>query len=126
MNNHELLSSIIEKLISKGGYENFAIINLSNGYYVQLSAEIGDTKVYCEAVSDNYLKYGNKLPPTQIEALKVLKWEDPASPQDNYSTVFSVNSAAEKLELVNHLMRTVTSVYNTPMISERSVELNLD
>lgn len=126
MTNHELMLSIIEQLVEKGGYENFAVISLSKDYYVQLSAEKGDSEIYCEAVSNNYLPEGQQLSEAQIQELTRLNWHPPTSPQENYSNKFTVNSPTEKNELVNYLIETASSVYGCSIITQRMVELNLE
>jgi hypothetical protein len=126
MTNHELILSIIEQLITKGLDENFAIFNLSKDYYIQISAVKDDTEVYCEAISNNYLPKENQLTMPQINQLKSLNWEEPASPQDNYSNNFPINSASEKTELANYLIKTAATVYNCEIITEKMVDLNLD
>jgi hypothetical protein len=126
MTNHELILSTIEQLITKGLDENFAIFNLSKDYYLQISAVKNDTEVYCEAISNNYLPTDNQLTIAQINQLKNLNWEEPASPQDNYMNNFPINSTAEKTILVNYLIETAATVYNCAIITERMVDLNLD
>ena len=126
MTNHELILSIIEQLVTKGLDENFAIFNLSKDYYIQISAVKNDTEVYCEAISNNYLPENKQLTMPQINQLKSLNWEEPSSPQDNYSNNFPINSASERTVLVNYLMETASTVYNCEIITEEMVEINLD
>lgn len=126
MTNQTLILAIIEELITKGLDENFAIFNLSKDYYIQISAVKNDTEVYCEAVSNNYLPENNQLTMPQINQLKNLNWQEPASPQDNYSNNFPINSESEKTALVNYLMETATTVYNCEIITQKMVEINLD
>lgn len=126
MTNHELILSIIEQLVTKGLDENFAIFNLSKDYYIQISAVKDDTEVYCEAISNNYLPENKQLTMPQINQLKSLNWEEPSSPQDNYSNNFPINSASERTVLVNYLMETASTVYNCEIITEEMVEINLD
>jgi hypothetical protein len=126
MTNQTLMLAIIEELITKGLDENFAIFNLSKDYYIQISAVKNDTEVYCEAVSNNFLPENNQLTMPQINQLKSLNWQEPSSPQENYSNNFPINSASEKTALVNYLMETATTVYNCEIITEKMVEINLD
>jgi|AntRauTorckE5430_2_1112549.scaffolds.fasta_scaffold03743_3 hypothetical protein len=126
MINHELILSLIEQLVTKGLDENFAIFDLSKDYYLQISAVKDDTEVYCEAISNNYLPRDSQLTMAQINQLKSLNWQEPASPQDNYMNNFPINSAAEKTILVNYLMETAATVYNCTNITEEMVDLNLD
>lgn len=123
MNNRELILFTIDKLINAGNYENFAILALKKNCYIQLAAAIGDKEVYCEAVSDNFLK--QKLSKIQIKTLENLGWNAPEDAQSNYSLTLPADSKEAIFDLADFILKTAQTAYNTENIEKRNLELNL-
>ncbi len=124
--NETLILSIIEDLIYEGGDGNFAILNLSDDYYIQLVAAKNAVQVYCEAISDNYLPDDYQLTEAQIQQLKTLKWKAPDNPIGNFFCTHAADSDAGRAALAAFIMQTATSVYGCPMLTEDDIDINLD
>ena len=45
----------IEEITTEGGEQNFCIIYLTDDYYLQFTGSKGNSAVYCEAVSNQFI-----------------------------------------------------------------------
>ncbi|MFT5646384.1 MAG: hypothetical protein ACI976_001065 [Aureispira sp.] len=106
------IKNYIQQLITEGGDQNFLIINLKNGAYLQLAAEKGSQKIYIE-VSGSNPKTNFLLSSKQIEELKQLDWTIESSPyHNNYSKNITL-SDTQDIEVLEHLIHLTASIFET-------------
>lgn len=115
----------INQLLTEGGMDNFAIFNLNSDYYIQMSAELDAEKVYCEAVSNNYIKSSNELSKSQMNDLVALGWNAPKD-NGNYSLLHDATSDTEKNTLAELICKTADKVYFRSSFGQSQLTLNLE
>lgn len=115
----------INQLLTKGGMDNFAIFNLSSDYYIQMSAEPNADKLYCEAVSNNYIQSSNVLSESQMNDLISLGWIAPGS-DGNYSFLHDANSETDKNAVAELICKTASKVYFRSSFGKSQLTLNLE
>jgi len=117
------INKYIERLITEGGTQNFLIINLKDGVYIQFAAEKGKQEIYCE-VSGNNPKTNVYLNEVQINQLLQLNWSlSDSQYHNNYSQIAFVKNATDLIKLVQ-LIHTTTAIFKTSE-SAYSYQLNL-
>lgn len=116
----QILKDYFQDITTKGGAENFLIINLDQGAYMQFAAAKGSTNIYCEA-SSNFFTNIN-LSPTQEQQLQQLGWQN--NPQGNFTLDADIPNDVALDNLIHVILQTA-SVYHTP-ISNFKYEVNLN
>lgn len=114
----------INQLLTEGGMDNFAVFNFNSDYYIQMAAEPDADKVYCEAVSNNFIKSSNTLSESQMNDLLALGWQ--ATDGGNYSMMYDTDSDADKSALAELICKTASKVYFCSAFGERQLTLNLE
>lgn len=120
------LLNLIEDLLYKGNEENFATLSFDEEYYIQLAGGKGTTDLYCEAVSNYYLKKEHLyLSQTQKETLGKLGWQRTKSGAGNYYQTRKVRDDKGKAALVALLYKTMKEVYGQETLNLETISLHL-
>ena len=119
------VATTINQLLTKGGMDNFAIFNLNSDYYIQMSAQPNTDQMYCEAVSNTFIKSSNTLSESQMNDLLTLGWEAPVD-NGNYSLMYDINSDADTYMLAELICKTVDKVYFRSSFGKSQLTLNLE
>ncbi len=122
--NTHILTPFIEQVLTQGGQSNFLIVQLTKEYYIQIVAREGDTLIWVEAVSNNYLAANKALDDAQIQKLKSLDWKE--QEDSNFFQDFDIYSDAKFAQLLYVIDETASEVYGVSKITESMVEINLE
>lgn len=114
----------INRLLTEGGLDNFAVFNFNSDYYIQIYAEANADKIYCEAVSNNFIKSSNTLSESQMNDLTSLGWSGPDN--TNYSLSYDINTDADKSTLAELICTTASKVYFRSSFGQSQLTLNLE
>jgi hypothetical protein len=118
-----IIQTYIQQLMAEGGDQNFLIIDLHAGAYIQLAAEKGSQNIYLE-VSGSNPKTNLELSLKQIEALKQLHWTLTSSPHHNNYSQNIIISNTEDIVVLEDLIHMTASIFDTPS-SAYSYKLSL-
>ena len=120
------------------------LIAQCNGYYVQFAGQRGDTDLYCEAVSNNYLGgagEGAPLGPRQIARIRALGFRDPMVGRRHKAVKSGKPAKGQKVNFYRHAdassevklyeiaAATLTlfhDVYRCPLDADITLSLHMD
>src|SRR3954451_11699922 len=104
----EALMKLVENEVELG---TFVVLegDIERNYYVQFALDGG--RLYCEAVSNQYLEPPNELSDAQLRTLENLGWREPEHHGQNWFRTFRPTSAADYAEIVAMARRAFVEVY---------------
>jgi hypothetical protein len=104
----EALQRLVEDGISAGTY---VILEGDPGrsYYIQFALDGG--RLYCEAVSNQYLEPANQLDEEQLRTLENLGWREPEHDCQNWFRTFRPTRDEEFQEIVDLVHRAFAEIY---------------
>jgi len=107
----EALEKLIEDDVSPG---TFVVIEADSarGYYIQFAIQ-GD-RLFCEAVSNQYLEPQHQLDADQLRALENLGWRQPDYEAQNWFRTFRPAGRADYDEIVTLVHKAFAAVYRLP------------
>lgn len=117
----------LKRIQTEGGSGNFVVLNISTpkNYYIQFTGESGKSKLYAEAVSNNYLQPEFVLSEKQIAQLQSIGWCSP--PVDgNFYQEWQARNDEDRELIAEVVMLTFTEVYGLSANQLLDVKLTLD
>ena len=120
----DIVLSLIEDIIYKGGKNNYVVFSLDKYYYIKIKSVQGTHEVYCEAVGDFYLE--GQLSKEQKGKLKRLNWKSPNRKWGNYYLIHKVDSEKQREQLANLISYTAKLVYKCKELVWNDIDLYLD
>jgi hypothetical protein len=108
----EQIKEALEKLVADGiSAGAFVVLDAdqSRNYYIQFAFQ--DGRLYCEAVSNQYLEPGDQLNDGQLAALENLGWREPEHEAQNWFRVFRPDSPTDFAEIVQLVHRVFHEIY---------------
>ncbi len=113
----------LKRMLNEGGDGNFLIVSCGDAY-VQFAAKRGDTQIYCEAVSNEYLPRNKQLSDHQIAQLQQLGF-DTSSDTENFSCTLAVADETSLASIAHFVVSILTDVYGCTD-AKLEFELNLE
>lgn len=96
----------------------------TRNYYIQFAVQGG--RLFCEAVSNQYLEPQDQLDDAQLRALENLGWREPEHEAQNWFRTFRPNDPDDYIAIVGITRRAFTDVFrlpaNGPLVMTRSWE----
>lgn len=111
---HEIVDAL-EKLISDAITPGAYVIlegGSDRNYYIQFALQ-GD-RLFCEAVSNEYLDPEHELSEEQLRTLENLGWREPEYKGQNWFRTFRPTQPADYVEIVRLVRSAFTDVYGLP------------
>lgn len=121
----QLIVGGLRRLYEEGGSGNFAIFtaDVEKGYYVQFAGARGDSSLWAEAMSNQFLDSGFALDAGQLQRLRKLGWDvDGAGPNCSRSDWSAANDD-ERWQIAAEVVRTLREVYG--FRPEDTLEVNV-
>ena len=118
----------LRQLHSEGGHGNFVIFTAEHieSYYVQVTGSKDDTRLYAEAVSNDFLRPEFALTEQQIAQMQRLGWQLPERGEGNFCREWYTHLEADRLNVARFLLQTLTEVYGVPEDEPFDVNLVLE
>ncbi len=127
-NNLERIAASLKRIQNEGGSGNFVIFTIPAKayYYIQFAGEVGDARLYAEAVSNNYLTPKFALDKDQMTQLQSVGWHSPSTDKVNFYQEWQARTDEDRIAIAQEILDVFTEVYG--LIPDRSlnVELVLD
>ncbi len=115
----------LKRMLTEGGMGNFLIVSCGDAYF-QFAAGRGETQIYCEAVSNEYLPRGRQLSGEQSKQLQALGFEPPDEGTHNFSRNFAVAADSALSDLASRTLRILSTVYGCAESTALEFQLNLE
>ncbi len=121
----EEISSNLLALTSEGGPGSFLVVS-SGEIYMQFAGNVGNQRLRCEAISNQYLSDGLKIPAAGIDKLKSLGFVLGGEPIENFSRTYDLPTDDYASGLAQLTLRILTEVYGVVPTAEVEVHLSLE
>ena len=119
------ISSSLLALTSEGGPGSFLVVS-SGEIYIQFAGNIGNQRLRCEAISNQYLSDGLKIPSAGVDKLKALGFVLGGEPFENFSRTYDLPTDDYASGLAQLTLRILTEVYGVAPTREVEVNLSLE
>lgn len=96
----------------------------SRNYYIQFAMQ--GERLFCEAVSNQYLEPDDHLSDAQLRTLENLGWREPETEGQNWFRTFRPSEAADYAEMVSEVRRAFALVYGLGPDAAISMERSWD
>lgn len=122
------IMTYLQQIQEEGGSNNFVVFvaNPEANYYIQFAGEVGQSKLYAEAVSNNFLEPKFKLNDAQISHLETLGWKAPPPDGMNFFREWQADTEVDRQQIAQEVMRTLTEVYGVAPHQVLGVNLVLE
>jgi hypothetical protein len=126
--NLKTIINSLKRIQKEGGAGNFVIFtaDANKNYYIQFAGEAGSSKLYAEAVSNNYLPPQFRLGEKQIIQLQSIGWNTPPPDGVNFYREWHAKTDEDRLIIAQEIMHTFVEVYGLNPNQSLNVELVLD
>lgn len=127
--NLDLIVTSLRGIQSEGGEGNFAVFDLENGrnYYIQFSGSPGESQLYAEAVSNEFLSSNAILTANQMAQLQSLGWNSPdPNVSPNFYRTWVAENDNQRTTIGLHILEAFEQVYGMQPGDSLSVEMTLD
>lgn len=114
-----MIAEALKKVQEEGGSGNFVIFE-TDTYYIQFAAEKGESRLFGEAVSNEFLPKKHALTDEQILRLTALGWGQEGG--QNFSRIWYTTTDNERTIVAQEVMRAF-EVYG--VFSEAELQVNL-
>lgn len=121
----EEISSSLLALTSEGGPGSFLVIS-SGEIYVQFAGNVGNQRLRCEAISNQYLSDRLKIAPAAMDRLKDLGFVLGGDPIENFSRTYDLPTDDYASGLAQLTMRILMEIYGVAPTAEVEVHLSLE
>ena len=110
---NEMIADALRRIQEEGGEPNFAVFRADEerNYYIQFVTAKGETELFAEAVSNQYLSSEHALSNEQIARLESMGWSLDDQENSNYYRLWEASSDEERSDVAQEVMRTFTEVY---------------
>ena len=120
----EIASSILS-LTSEGGPGSFLVVS-SGEVYIQFAGNVGNQRLRCETISNQYLPDKLKISATGLARLKSLGFVLGGEPIENFSRTYDLPTDDYAAGLAQLTLRILTEVYGVSPTAEVEVHLSLE
>jgi hypothetical protein len=121
----EEISSSLLSLTSEGGPGSFLVVS-SGEIYVQFAGNVGNQRLRCEAISNQYLSDDLKLTSAGLDKLKDLGFILGGDPIENFSRTYDLPIDDYANGLAHLVLRILIEVYGVAPTAEVDVHLSLE
>ncbi len=121
----EQISSSLLALTSEGGRGSFLVVS-SGEIYVQFAGSVGNQRLRCEAISNQYLSDHLKISPEAENKLKTLGFVLGGDPIENFSRTYDLPTDDYASGLAQLTLRILTEVYGVAPTAEIEVHLSIE
>jgi len=121
----EEISSSLLALTSEGGPGSFLVIS-SGEIYIQFAGNVGNQRLRCESISNQYLPDPLKISATGTERLKSLGFVLGGEPIEVFSRHYDLPTDDYAAGLAQLTLRILTEVYCLAATAEVEVHLSLE
>ena len=121
----EEISTSLLALTSEGGPGSFLVIS-SGEVYVQFAGNVGNQRLRCEAISNQYLSGHLKISPSGFDKLNSLGFVLGGDPIENFSRTYDLPTDDYASGLARLTLRILTEVYGVAPTAEVEVHLSLE
>jgi hypothetical protein len=120
------IANSLRHIQEEGEEGNFAlfIVDDQKNYYIQFTAEPGETSLHAEAVSNEYLDPEFALTPEQIARLQSMGWNAPGTFPNFYQDREAITDE-DRLQIAREVMQASIEVYGWMPGQPINVELVL-
>lgn len=120
----EIASNILT-LTSEGGPGSFLVIS-SGEVYIQFAGNVGNQRLRCEAIANQYLPDRLKISAAGLARLKSLGFVLGGQPIENFSRTYDLPTDDYAAGLAQLTLRILTEVYGVSPTAEVEVLLSLE
>jgi len=120
----EIASSILS-LTSEGGPGSFLVVS-SGEVYIQFAGNVGNQRLRCETISNQYLPDKLKISAAGLARLKSLGFVLGGEPIENFSRTYDLPTDDYATGLAQLTLRILTEVYAVSPTAEVEVHLSLE
>lgn len=124
-NAEEEIASNILDLTSEGGPGSFLVVS-SGEVYIQFAGNVGNQRLRCESISNQYLPDKSKISDGGIDRLKSLGFVLGGNPIETFSRTYDLPTDDYATGLAQLTLRILTEVYGVPSTAEVEVHLSLE
>ncbi len=121
----EEISSGLLALTLEGGPGSFLVIS-SGEIYIQFAGNVGNQRLRCEAISNQYLSGNLKISAAASDKLKSLGFVLGGDPIESFSRTYDLPTDDYATGLAQLTMRILTEVYGVAPTAEVEVHLSLE
>jgi hypothetical protein len=121
----EEISTSLLALTSEGGPGSFFVIS-SGEIYVQFAGNVGNQRLRCEAISNQYLSDNLKIPPAALDRLKSLGFVLGGDPIESFSRTYDLPTDDYARGLAQLTLRILAEVYGVAPTAEVEMHLSLE
>jgi hypothetical protein len=120
-----LIKEMLRRIQREGGNSNFVtfVADAEKNYFIQFASEAGATRLYGEAVSNEFLEPQYALNTNQMAHLLSLGWAPPAGGYVNYNYEWHTTTNEDRRRIAKKVVQTFIEVYGvTP---DETMDVNL-
>jgi hypothetical protein len=121
----EEISSSLLALTSEGGAGSFLVVS-SGEIYIQFAGNVGNQRLRCEAISNQYLSDGQQILPAGLDRLKSLGFVLGGEPIESFSRTYDLPTDDYASGLAQLTVRILAEVYGVAPTAEVEVHLSLE
>ena len=105
-NNLETIAVSLKRIQNEGGSGNFIIFTIPTKahYYIQFAGEAGDSRLYAEAVSNNYLTPKFALSKDQMIQLQSAGWHPPSADKGNFYQEWQARTDEDRIAIAKEIL----------------------
>ena len=112
-------------LTNEGGPGSFLVVS-SGEVYIQFAGNVGNQRLRCEAISNQYLSDKLQVSPQAMDKLKALGFALSGDPIETYSRTYDLPTDDYAAGLAQLTLRILTEVYGVSPNAEVEIELSLE
>ena len=121
----EEISSSLLALTSEGGAGSFLVVS-SGEIYIQFAGNVGNQRLRCEAISNQYLSDGQQILSAGLDRLKSLGFVLGGEPIESFSRTYDLPTDDYASGLAQLTVRILAEVYGVAPTAEVEVHLSLE
>ena len=121
----EEISSCLLSLTSEGGPGSFLVIS-SGEVYIQFAGNVGNQRLRCEAISNQYLSDKVKMSSAAMDRLKSLGFVLGGDPIEVFTRTYDLPTDDYATGLAQLTLRILKEVYGVAPVAEVEVHLSLE
>jgi hypothetical protein len=121
----EEISSSLLALTTEGGPGSFLVVS-SGEIYIQFSGNVGNQRLRCEAISNQYLSDSLQILPAGLDKLKSLGFVLGGEPIESFSRTYDLPTDDYASGLAQLTLRILAEIYGVAPTAEVEVHLSIE